>query len=325
MYFLLRRLAYSLFLLVGASLLTFAISDLAPGDFFESMRLNPAISPATVAAIRAQHGADRALPARYVRWVGSILQGDWGYSFAYNSPARPILAPRVRNTLLLAAAATLLAWMLALPLGIWVAVHLGTWTDWLSGTIVSLLIAIPELVVALLLLLLAIHTGWLPSGGLTSADQSLPGSTLLSDWKRLGDIIRHLVLPAVCLAAGLLPTIFLHVRTSVKETLQSPFVVAARGYGIPQRRILLRHVLPAAANPLISLLGLSAGLLMSSTLLVEVIFSWPGLGQLMVEAIMQRDYFLVIDASILATSFLIAANLIADLLLFANDPRIRAE
>ena len=111
----------------------------------------------------------------------------------------------------------------------------------------------------------------------------------------------------------------------MKEALQSPFVMAARGYGIPLHRMLLRHALPAAANPLVSLFGLSLGLLASSSLVVEAIFSWPGLGQLLLEAIFNRDFFLVIDAGMLATACLILGNLLADVLLYAIDPRTRVE
>jgi len=130
-------------------------------------------------------------------------------------------------------------------------------------------------------------------------------------------------LPALCLAAGLLPLLLSHVRASMREALQSPFVSAALGFGISSRRVLLRHALPAALNPLISLFGLSLGLLMSSSLLVEAIFGWPGLGQLMLQAIASRDVFLVIDSTMLGTAFLIAGNFVADLLLYVSDPRIR--
>jgi peptide/nickel transport system permease protein len=315
MRFLLRRALHSLLLLVGASMLSFVLVDAAPGDYFETMRLNVEISPSTITALRRQHALNRSLPWRYWRWVQSGFNGDWGFSFAYDSPAGPILASRAKNTLLLTGTATLLAWLIALPLGLWAAARPGSWIDALTSGTVSVLLATPELVLALLLLLFAVRTGYFPAGGLTTAAAELP---------RSADIARHLALPSLCLMAGLLPMLLSHVRSAVRETLQAPYVSAARAYGIPFRRVLLRHVLPAAANPLISLFGLSLGMLISSSLLIEAIFSWPGLGQLMVEAILQRDFFLVIDASVLAAGFFIAGNLLADLLLYASDPRIRA-
>ncbi len=325
MRFLLRRVLHSLFLLVCASILSFVVVNLAPGDFYEALRLRADISPATVSALRSQHGLNESLPIRYLHWVRSAFEGDWGFSLAYNSPARPILLSRAKNTLLLAGTATLIAWLIALPGGLWSAAHPGTWADSLASAGISILLATPELVIALLLLLFAARTGYFPAGGLMSFSASDAGLSAAHAWSRIEDIVRHLVLPSICLAAGLLPLLFLHVRTAVREALRSPFVSAARGYGIPFRRILLRHALPAAANPLISLFGLSLGLLMSSSLVIEAIFSWPGLGQLMLEAILQRDFFLVVDAGLLATGFLIMGNLVADVLLYASDPRIRAE
>ncbi len=325
MRFLLRRVLHSLLLLAGASVLSFVVVNLAPGDFYEALRLRPGVSPATVAALRSQHGLNESLPVRYLHWVRSAVQGDWGFSLAYNSPARPILWLRAKNTLLLAGTATLLAWLVALAVGLWSAAHPGTWADSLASVGMSILLATPELVLALLLLLVAVRTGYFPAGGLMSLDFSEPECSAVHLWARIEDTARHLFLPSICLAAGSLPVLFLHVRTAARQALDSPFVTAAQGYGIPFRRVLLRHALPAAANPLISLFGLSLGLLMSSSLVIEAIFSWPGLGQLMLEAILQRDFILVVDAGMLATGFLIAGNLLADVLLYASDPRIREE
>jgi peptide/nickel transport system permease protein len=190
---------------------------------------------------------------------------------------------------------------------------------------ISVLLSVPELVLALLLMLLAVRTGYLPVGGLMSMGAAVTDSSVRNVWSETGDVARHLLLPSICLAAGLLPLFCLHIRAAMKDALQSPFVMAALGHGIPFRRVLLWHALPAAANPLISLFGLSLGTLISSSLLTEAVFSWPGLGQLMVEAIQQRDLLLVQDAGLLATGFLVAGNLVADLMLYAFDPRIRTE
>ena len=321
MRFLLRRLLHSLLVLAGASLLSFAVVNLAPGDFYQSLRLRPEISPATVEALRSEHGFNRSLPSRYLHWMQSVVRGDWGFSLTYSSPAGPILWSRTKNTLLLAFTATFLAWLIAIPLGLWAAAYPATWVDKLTSTGVSVLLAIPELVLALIALLWAVRTGSFPAGGLASPGIAESESRVVL----FVDVIRHLFLPGICLAAGLLPLLLIHVRAAVRETLASSFVTAARGHGIPFRRVLWRHALPVAANPLISLFGLSLGLLMSSSVVVESVFSWPGLGRLMIEAILQRDFFLVVDAGLLVTGFLVAGNLLADLLLYATDPRIRAE
>ena len=318
MHFLLRRFLRSLCLLVGVSFLSFLLLDLAPGDYFDSMRLDPNISPDTVKAIRAQYGLNRPLPEEYLSWVRSLCRGDWGYSLAYNLPAAQMIWQRAGYTLLLSGAATALAWISALVLGLWAAAHRNTWIDALVQGLEALLMAVPELVLALLLLLIAVWTGLAPSGGATS-----PATTAL-DRPQAWDVLRHLLLPCLCLAAGLLPLLLLHVRSSIGQALDSPFSEAARGYGISPKRLLLRHALPVAANPLITLFGLSIGLLMSSSLVTETIFSWPGIGSLMVNAIVERDFFVVVDCTLLSGIFLLAGNFVADLLLYIHDPRVRS-
>ena len=317
MHFLLRCLLRSLFLLIGVSFLSFLLLDLAPGDYFDSMRLNPAISPATVAAIRSKYGLHRPLPDEYWSWLRSVSHGDWGYSLAYNIPAAQVVWQRARYTFLLSGMATLVAWVAALVLGLVATANPGGWIDASVRILESVLLAIPELVLALLLLLLAVWTGLAPAGGATS-------SLMTFDRTSVFDILRHLLLPCLCLAAGLLPLLLLHVRSSMRQALDSPFIDAARAYGIPSRRLLLHHALPVAANPLISLFGLSIGTLMSSSLVTETVFSWPGIGSLMVTAILERDFFLVVDCTLIAAIFLLAGNVIADLLLFLQDPRVRA-
>jgi peptide/nickel transport system permease protein len=307
-----RRLLHGLLLLVGVSLLSFVFADLAPGDYFSDLRADPRVSAETVAALRAQYGLDRPLPVRYAAWVASVLRGDFGYSLAYNSPVGPLLWARVRATLLLTGTATLLAWLLALPLGIWNATARGTWGDSVSKVVLSFMLAIPDLLLAIVFLLLAVETGYFPTGGMVS-----PGP------KRVWDVAWHLVLPVAVLVLGMLPTLVRHVRASMAEAIDSPFALSARAQGIPRRRLLFRHLLPAAANPLISLFGFSLGTLLSASLLIEVVMGWPGLGPLFLEAIMARDFALVLAVVMLSASFLVVGNLLADILLYRMDPRIR--
>jgi peptide/nickel transport system permease protein len=318
--YLARRLFHSVFLLACVSLLTFALVDLAPGEFFDEMRLDPRVSKQTIAGIRSQYGLDLPLPVKYLRWLESVFAGECGFSLSYHSPAGPIVWRRAQNTLLLTGTATFFAWLIAIPCGIWFAARSGRRIDLFAGATISVLLAIPDLVLGLLLLLLAVRTGYFPVGGEVSL-----GFSRLDFWSKSKDLVQHLFLPALCLMAGLLPLLLSHVRAALLEALDSPFIAAARGHGIPRRRLLLRHAVPAAANPLISLFGLSLGMLLSSSLIIEGIFAWPGLGQLLIAAILQRDFYLIVDAVVFATVFLIFGNLIADALLYVTDPRIRAE
>ena len=320
MRFLARRIIHGFFMLAGVSLFSFILLELAPGDFFEEMRLNPQISAETVAGLRKQYGLDRPLPVRYARWLQSVAKGELGFSFSYNSPVRPLLEIRARNTLLLTSTATGMAWLLAIPLGVWAAAKPRGWLDRLTTGTTSVLLAVPEILLALGLLLFAVRTGLFPTGGMVS-----PGLGESGFLQKLSNFVWHLVLPALALLLGMLPTLVRHVRSAMSEVLESPFILALRGYGISPQRLLFRHALPAAANPLISLFGLSVATLLSASLLVEVIMSWPGLGPLFLEAILARDLYLVIGTIMISTVFLFAGNFLADMLLYVFDPRIRVE
>ena len=315
-----QRLVHALFLLFGVSLLSFLFTELAPGDYLAEMRLNPQISPETLAGLRSQYGLDRPLPVRYVYWAKSVLQGECGFSFAYNTPVAPLLWARARNTLLLTALATLVAWMLAVPLGVWSAGRPGQFADRACTAGATLLLALPDIVLALVFLLLAVRTGLFPAGGMFSVN-----SGVMNWWRQILDLAHHLVLPLTMLVLGSLPTLVRHVRASMIEVLQSPFIQAARSHGIPRQRLLFMHAFPAALNPLIGLFGFSIAGLLSGSLLVEVVMSWPGLGPLLLEAILARDIYVVIGAVIFSTTFLVAGMIISDVLLFASDPRIRRQ
>lgn len=315
-----RRVIHSVLLLIGVSVLCFLFTDLAPGSFFDEMKLNPQISAQTVTALKTQYGFDKPLPVRYVRWVRSVVRGEWGYSFAYNLPVRGLLTGRAGNTLLLTGLATLLSWLIAVPLGTWIASRPGRWGDWLCMSGTSLLLAIPELVLALAFLALIVRSNALPVGGMASL-----GSEQLGFWRRVQDLGLHLVVPVGTLVLASLPLLVRHVRASVGEALKAPFIQTARGHGLSEPRLLFRYALPAAANPLISLFGFSIGGLLSASLLVEVVTGWPGLGPLLLEASMAHDMYVVVGVVIASTVFMVLGNCIADVGLILADPRIRAE
>lgn len=313
-----RRLLHGLLLLLGVSLLSFALAEMAPGDYYSGLQADPGISRNTIEGLRSRAGLNRPFPVRYAAWAGSVLKGDFGFSMAFNSPVAPLLWVRIRGTLLLTGTSLVMAWLMAVPLGIWSASQRGTWRDGISKVVMSLLLTVPELLLAIVLLLLAVESGWFPVGGMES-----PGMAGISWLWRARDVAWHLTLPVAVLVLGMLPVLVRHVRASMVEVMDSAFAASARAQGIPRRRLLFRHLLPAALNPLISLFGLSLGTLLSASLLIEIVMGWPGLGPLFLDAIMARDYPLVLAVEILSTAFLIAGNLAADLLLYRFDPRIR--
>jgi peptide/nickel transport system permease protein len=320
MKFLTSRLCHSVFLLLGISLLSFVFLQLAPGNFFDEMRLNPQISRETMAQLQKQYGMEQPLPERYLAWLKSVVKGDWGISFAYNTPVAPLIWSRARNTLLLTGLAMALSWMISLPLGVLSAGERYRWIDRAASFVTSLLLAIPDLLLALGVLWLALRTRWFHAGGMLSV-RSVDRSSL----DRSKDLFLHLIAPAVVLVLGSLPVLLRHIRAAMIDALQTPYIRAARSHGIPYMRILFRHALPAASAPLVSLFGFSLASLLSASLLIEVIMNWPGLGPLLLEAILARDVYVVIGAVMLSALFLASGMFIADVLLFVMDPRIRTE
>jgi peptide/nickel transport system permease protein len=315
--FLAQRLLRGVFVLVAVSMLAFVLMDLAPGQYFQQMRLNPQIGRETVAALQVEYGVDLPLPVRYWRWLKSVSRGELGFSLAYNSPVWPLLKPRIGNTLILTTCAFVCSWLIAIPIGVWMASRAGRWDTRISSAGNTFLLATPDVLIALGLLALALRYGRIPTGGM----HALTSNAEVTG--RAKDLAMHLILPLCALTAAMLPVLVRHVRSAMLDVLHSPFVTAARGHGIPRLRLLFRHALPAAANPLISLFGVSVGLLLSGSLLIEVIMSWPGMGPMLLQAILERDPHVVVAAVLLSTVLLVAGSFLADVSLYIVDPRIR--
>jgi peptide/nickel transport system permease protein len=317
--FVLRRLLEAVPVLFGISALTFLLLQLAPGDYISTLGQNPAISPETLDSMRHRFGLDRPWFVQYLLYLRNIfLRFDLGESFTRHRPVAAVLWEGLGNTLLLAGAGAVVTWGLAIPLGAWAAARRGGALDRLLTGAASLGLAIPELLSGLLLLLLAARTGWFPIGGMRG-----------SDWDHLGlaaqvlDVLRHLVLPA--LVVGLVPLAMRmrQMRASLLDVLAQEYVTAARARGLSERRVLFHHALRNALNPMITLFGFTLGALVSGSFVAEVVFSWPGLGRITVEALLAEDSYLVMGSVLLSTAVLVAGNLIADVLLLAADPRLR--
>jgi peptide/nickel transport system permease protein len=312
------RLVHSLLLIACVSVCAFGLLSITPGNFFDELRLNPQVSPETVDALAKQYGMNKPFPVRYARWVASAVRGDFGYSLSYHTMVGTLLWARVRYTLLLASLATLLAWVVALPWGVLEALHQGGWIDRVGGILTAVLLTIPDVLLGLLLLLLAARTGWFPTGGMASL-----GSNDLSVLDRFRDLSVHLFLPVLALVFGTVPVLVRHVRAAMIAVLKAPFLESARAHGIAESRLLWRHAFPVARNTLISILGYSIGTLLSMSLLIEVILSWPGLGPLVLEAILARDIYVVMAVVLLSSVFVVVGNFLSDALLYYSDPRIR--
>ncbi|MFI5176750.1 MAG: ABC transporter permease [Terriglobia bacterium] len=317
---LMPRLLASVPLFLGVTLLSFLLMHTAQGDFLSSMQLNPQIDASTIEAARLKFGLNQPWYVQYVKWMGQIARGNFGYSFAYQRPVTEVIGTYVANTLLLSTAALTLALIVALPLGILCAVKKDSWSDRLIHFLSSVGVSMPTVLLALLALLFAAKTGWFPIGGRERLD-----ATELGWLDRCRDLLHHLALPALVLSVNPAIVYFRQTRANLSTVLDDPFIMAARAKGLNPSRILLSHAMRNALNPLISLFGFSVANLLNGAFLVEIIMSWPGLGRLTYEALLGRDLYLVMGSLTLASLMLIGGNLLADLLIALNDPRIKID
>jgi peptide/nickel transport system permease protein len=316
--YILRRVLQTIPLLVGISALTFLLLQLAPGDFLNQMAENPSISAETIEAMRRNFGLDQPWYVQYGRYLRNVvLHLDFGESFSRHQPVFDVLREGLQNTLLLAGASALVTWGLAIPLGIWAAVKQHSWIDRGLSFIAFIWLSIPEILSGLLLLMLAARTGWFPVGGMRSIDYDE-----MSAVQQFLDIAHHLALPA--LVVGLIPLAgrMRQMRGNLLDVLRLDYVTTARSKGLEERVVIMKHALRNALNPMITLFGYTLGALVSGSFIAEIIFSWPGLGRLTLDAILTQDQYLVMGSVLMASAVLVLGNLIADLLLVLADPRI---
>jgi len=313
-----RRLLQLIPLLLGITILSFLIIQLSPGDFLAEIRLNPVVSQETVDQMRANFGLDRPLHIQYLRWLANIVRGDFGYSFAYQVPVLWLINSRLLNTLLLNVVALIIAWLLAVPIGIHAATRQYSATDNLFSFAAYIGISTPTFFSGLLLLYLAFVTGWLPIGGMTSLDYSL-----LPWWGKILDVARHIVIPASVLGFLAVAGLMRQMRANLLEVLRQDYVKTARSKGLADRVVIYKHAVRNAINPLITLFGLELGGLLSGSAILENVVGWPGLGQLILDSVIRKDLYVVMGSLLLGGVTLVLGNLIADILLAVADPRIR--
>lgn len=316
--YVLRRFLQMIPLLFGISALTFMLLQLAPGDFLNQMGENPAISPATIEAMRRNFGLDRPWYVQYGLYLRNILlHFDFGESFSRHQPVFTVISEGLGNTLILASAAAIITWGLAIPLGIWAAVRQYSWVDKTLSLLAFIWLSVPEILSGLLLLMLAARTGWFPVGGMRSIDYDE-----MSAVGRLTDLAWHLALPAFVVGLVPLASRMRQMRGNLLDVLRLDYVTTARSKGLDEGVVIYKHALRNALNPMITLFGYTLGALVSGSFVAEIIFSWPGLGRLTLDAILTQDQYLVMGSVLMASVVLILGNLVADLLLALADPRI---
>jgi peptide/nickel transport system permease protein len=298
-----RRLLASLGILLGVSVITFGLTFMVPADPV-AMIAGRTSTPAVREQIRHQLGLDRPLPEQYARYLLRLVQGDMGKSYARKSDVAPLIASRLPPTLLLMLGAILAELMIGLPAGIFAATRRGRFGDKLAMTLSFLTVSTPQFVLGLTLLyVFAYLGGWLPLGGYGT--------------------FSHLILPALTLGLAGGGWYSRMTRSSMIEVLRQDYIRTARAKGMPEWRVILVHGFRNAVLPIIAMVGLDIGIFMSGVVVVENVFGWPGIGQLMWQAIQSLDLPIIMGITTIAAVFIVLGNLIADLLAPLIDPRIR--
>lgn len=314
--FLLRRVLFSLVLVVVASSSALVLTRLAPGDV--SAQLGPLAAPGEVARERARFDLDRGAGEQWALWAGRALRFDFGQSFLFNRPVRGLILQAAANTAILATVALALATCLGIPIGIFTGSRRGGLVTLLLRGASLLCLSLPPLVTSLVLVFVAARTGWFPAGGMTSVSAiDVPIGTWLLD------VMRHLPLPALALALPIAATFERLQAQALSEAVHEPFVTSAVARGVPRNRLLLRHAWRPSLRSICSVYGLAIGALFSGSFVVEYITAWPGLGRLMFEALRARDIYLVAGCAAMGGACLAAGSLVGDVLLVAADPRVR--
>ncbi|NJO47398.1 MAG: ABC transporter permease [Oscillatoriales cyanobacterium RM2_1_1] len=317
-----KRLFQAVITLFLASALCFAIVQLAPGDYLDELRQNPQVSPETLNQLKEKFGLDKGPIEQYFNWLRRILsRGDFGFSFANQRPVSDLLWERVPATLLLSISSLILTWAIAIPLGIVGAIRQNQFSDRFLQVVSYAGQGFPSFITALLLLYLAQNTSPLfPVGGIMSIDY--PD---LSPVGKVLDIGWHMILPTIALTVTSFAGLQRLMRGQLLDVLRQDYIQTARAKGLPENRVIYVHALRNAINPLITLLGFEFASLLSGAFITENFFNWPGLGNLVLQAVRQQDLYLVMASLMMGAVMLIIGNLLADLLLKAVDPRIRLE
>jgi peptide/nickel transport system permease protein len=317
-----KRLLQGILTLFLASALSFAIIQFAPGDYLDTLRQNPKISPETIEDYRKRFGLEQPAIVQYWRWLVQVVTRlDFGTSFVYSRSVSSLLWERIPATLLMAIASIIVTWAIAIPLGIIAAVNQNRVFDRFLQVISYAGQGFPSFITALLLLILAQYTSPLfPVGGMTSinnADLSPIGKILDIGW--------HLILPTIALSITSFAGLQRITRGEMLDVLRQDYIQTARAKGLPENRVIYVHALRNAINPLVTLLGFEFASLLSGAFIAEFFFNWPGLGRLILSAVTAQDLYLVMASLMMGALMLIVGNLFADLLLKAVDPRIRLE
>ncbi len=317
-----RRLAYAVLTFFGITVATFALIHSVPGDpitFYMGRSATHSMSPETIAALRREFHLDKPLPVQYVHWLNGAITFDFGNSVLDRRPVRAVILEKLPATFLLNFIAFILAATIGVPIGLWSASRAGRLAERASAIGFFVLYSLPSFWVALMLIqLLSVRLNLLPLFGMVSDQYAdLPRGEQLADW------IRHLTLPVITLTYGQLAIFARLSRSAVTDVIRQDFITAARAKGVGNATILWHHAFRNAMIPMITVLGLTIPALMSGSVIVEQIFQWDGVGLLYYNAILARDYPVIMALTVVTAVVTLVVSVLADILYGVADPRVR--
>ncbi len=332
MKYLLQRIVLTIPVLVGVTLIVFAIMHVIPGDPVDAIFSGTGASTEQKDAMRRLLGLDQPLPTQYLLYVTRAVQGDWGDSVHFKQPVSTLILERMPATIELALVSLIISLLVALPLGIVSALKRNTLIDYVAMTSATLGLALPTFWVGILLIMLvSVNLGWLPGFGRIGDGLDLPritgfylvDSLITGNMAAFKDTLAHLALPSFALGIPTATALTRMVRSSMLEIIHQDYVITARSKGLHERVVIVRHELRNAFIPVLTLIGVLVGNLLSGAVVTETIFAWPGIGRLVIQAIYSRDFLLVQGIVLFFALIRIGINLLTDVLYVWVDPRIK--
>jgi peptide/nickel transport system permease protein len=322
--FLARRIALGILTIWAVSMISFAIIQLPPGDFVSSYIAKLELQGTTVSQaeanlMRAQYGLDQPMPVQYLKWMGQVLQGNYGVSLDYQQPVQQVIGDRIWLTMFIAIVAIAFTWVIALPIGIYSAVRRYSLGDVLFTLIGFIGLAVPSFLLALVLMYVGVVVFGASVGGLFSNEYINAPWSIAKFW----DLLGHLPIPAIVIGFAGMAQLIRIMRANLLDELRKPYVITARAKGLSERRVILKYPVRVALNPFASTVGFLFPQVVSGSIIVSLILSLPTVGPVLLQALIGQDMFLAGTIVLLIGTFTVVGMLLSDLLLIWLDPRIR--
>ena len=315
--YLIKRLFQSIPILIGISIMTFAIMQLAPGNPMQTM-IDPKISAEEMERAQENLGLNDPLPVQYFKWITQIFQGNLGYTIKTGQPVGQLILERLPATLLLTGTSFIIAFVLGIPLGVYSATKRNKLPDYVLTVMSFIGISIPSFFFGLgMIFIFALKLGWLPTSGMVTIGADYTGVALFMDY------FKHVIMPALVLALPTVAVVMRFTRSSMLEVLSQEFIRTADSKGLSKGKVYLKHALRNALIPVITIFGLSIPFLFGGAYITEHIFNWPGMGSLGIQSIVAREYPVIMALNLFTSILVMAGNLLADVMYAWADPRIR--